>query len=245
MKRNELLVNGKTAIWNQEVKLGDEIIYSPTEKKRKTFHLNIDVIYEDEFIAVINKPAGYPVSGNSFKTIQNALNNNLKPSKLLDAFLTPRPVHRLDSQTAGLLIVAKNLYSANFLGKQFEERSIKKVYKCICKNHFPDQLLIDTPINGHMAQTNFRRDANINNKFLGELALVSACPLTGRTHQIRKHLSGNGYPILGDKLYGEYFNKGLFLFAESLNFRHPNTQEELQFKLDLPNKFLNIINHQK
>lgn len=245
MKKGNLLVNNEQVEWNGVVKKGDMIILLTPDVKHKVFRLDFPVIYEDEYLAVINKPAGYTVSGNTFKTIQNALENNLKSSSLPDAFSVPRPVHRLDLQTSGLLIVAKNNTTAIDLSRQFEEKTIQKRYLAICKNTFPDELIVTLEIDELEAETHFKVLKNFSNKFLGDLCLVEARPVTGRTHQIRRHLAANGYPILGDKVYGEYFNKGLFLQASSVEFHHSIIADNIKLELELPNKFLNILNHLK
>ena len=245
MKSKELLLNNHVSTWDQKVNVNDVITYKQKQHSYKAFHLDIEVLYEDSYLAVINKPAGYAVSGNTFKTIQNALLGNLTLSNEKDALSVPRPVHRLDLQTSGLLIISKTLAVSKEIGHQFETRSVSKSYKCVVKGAFPEQHTCEEAIDDLQADTQFENEQTLENRFLGELSLVNAYPNTGRKHQIRKHLKSLGYPILGDKVYGEYFSKGLFLQASSVSFTHPVSGKQMKFELELPKKFLNLLNHKK
>lgn len=210
---------------------------------KKIFSLVLDVVYEDEVLAVIHKPSGIPTSGNYFKTITNALPFNLKRSGEKDALATPLPVHRLDNPTSGLLLIAKNKSAQVALNRLFEERKIYKTYHALVLGKIEDSLRLNTPIAGKEAETNILPIAQylIKDTYF---SLVKAFPESGRTHQIRIHLSENDHPIVGDKLYGtasEIIQKGgLFLAATGLEFQHPVTGEKLKFELPLPKKFRRI-----
>jgi RluA family pseudouridine synthase len=246
IKRAELLLNDLPTSSGVYVNLGDKISYNVRDASHyKPFELKFDIVFEDDFLAIINKPAGYDVSGNKYQTIQNALSFNLRPSGQADALPRPRPVHRLDNQTSGLLVVAKTYASVIYLSKQFEDRLVSKHYQAVCLNTFPSNLKVNQEIDGLIAQTHFELIEAFEHRFLGALSLVSAKPITGRKHQIRKHLQQSGFSILGDKLYGEHYNKGLFLFAQSIRFRHPISEELLVFELKLPNKFSTVLRHKR
>ncbi|MCF7793053.1 MAG: RluA family pseudouridine synthase [Candidatus Cloacimonetes bacterium] len=242
IKSGEITIDGKPAEygrWMQPQMVLE--LWKGDEKPVKIFPLKFDVIFEDEFLAVIYKPAGFPVSGNRFKTIENAILNNISVSQKSDALINPKPVHRLDALTSGLLIIAKTTKTRIELGKQFEEKNIRKRYRAIAMGKLPESGKITEPIEGKEAITNFKLIKAVPSLKSEWLSLVDLWPQTGRTHQLRIHLSGIGCPILGDKLYGEknhiFKGKGLFLSAVELNFTHPIIKEKLELKIEEPNKF--------
>ncbi|MCP4437667.1 MAG: RluA family pseudouridine synthase [Aureispira sp.] len=230
---------GKTGTWITE---GQCIELLELEKStKKVFKLPLEVVYEDAFFAVINKPAGVMVNGNSFRTIENALPFNLKPSQELDALTNPRVVHRLDSATSGLLLVAKTRSAHMHLGQQFEQHSIQKIYKAVTVGHPTEKGEIKTSVDQKQALTNYKTLEKVDSKFHGALALLELYPKTGRTHQLRIHLASLDCPILGDQLYGEegkiLKGKGLFLCAVGLRFEHPKSGLSMDFEIAEPNKF--------
>ena len=158
IKRQELLLNNEPTATGIYVKNGDLIKLDKTNTaaRHKLFELKIDVLYEDEHLAVINKPAGYDVSGNKFKTIQNALLFNIKKNEGEDALAIPRPVHRIDNRTSGLLLVAKTQASAIHLSKQFEVRNIRKTYNCISVGNTPETFSNTAAIEEQQAETHFK-----------------------------------------------------------------------------------------
>jgi 23S rRNA pseudouridine1911/1915/1917 synthase len=240
--RGDFLLDGKPARTGDLVHEGQSILLFEQEPVlAKVFPLEIPVIFEDEHLAVVNKPAGYPVSGNRYKTIEHALPHNLKPTELPDSFPAPRPVHRLDSATSGLLIVAKTRSAAAELGRMFESREIQKTYHALVAGALEKSGSIDVPIDGLDARTDFTViDCSKSLKY-ENLSLVECKPLTGRTHQIRKHMASLGHPIIGDPLYSEDVpllkGKGLFLSAVGLRFNHPISGENLVFSIEHPAKF--------
>jgi len=200
------------------------------------------VVYEDDHMAVINKPAGISVSGNLFKTVVNTLSFNLKESSEKDKLNWPLPVHRIDNPTRGLLIVAKTKTASIKLGQAFEKKQIEKKYHAVVKGETPIEGTIETSIDGKVSVSNYLKldsSSSLKNK---QLTLLELEPKTGRTHQLRIHCSSIGHPILGDNLYGEEGNtlkhKGLFLAAVSLSFKHPITNEQLDISIPTPSKFL-------
>ena len=214
----------------------------------KVFQLQLEVVYEDECMAIIIKPAGITVSGNYYKTIQNALLFNLQPSQEKDALLCPRPVHRLDNPTSGLLLIAKTKQAQIHLSRQFENKTIQKRYRAIIVGTIPENGIFEEAIEEKSAKTSFQRlskTPSLRNEYL---SLVDLFPQTGRTHQLRIHLSKAGFPIVGDKIYGvpgEVFKeKGLFLAAVEISFRHPISQELMTIKMDMPAKFTSFLNRE-
>ncbi len=242
IKHGELTIDGKeaeTGRWLQPGMLLE--LWESDRKPARIFPLKFAVIFQDEHLAVINKPAGFPVSGNRFRTIENALLHNISASKEPDALTNPKPVHRLDALTSGLLIIAKTTYARIELGKQFEEKNIQKRYRAIVMGKLPQSGTIAETIGGKAAITRFELVKAVPSLKSEWLSLVDLYPQTGRTHQLRIHLAGIGNPILGDKLYGEknliFKGKGLFLCALELKFQHPVTNENLEFRIEEPNKF--------
>jgi len=201
-------------------------------------------LFEDDHLAIIHKPAGILVSGNSFKTITNALSQNLKPSNLVDTTI-PQPVHRLDYATTGVLLVGKTSSSIRALNKLFENRAIKKTYYAITIGNINNQGEIITEVDGKESHSNYTLCKSVTSERFSKLNLVRLEPETGRRHQLRKHLSSIGNPILGDKEYGFenliLHGKGLYLHAYSLKFTHPFTQEEIHQKSELPKNFKKIF----
>jgi 23S rRNA pseudouridine1911/1915/1917 synthase len=250
INRGEFLLDGKSASTGRWVEPGQkiELLFSK-EPVGKAFHLELEVLFEDEHLAVINKPAGYPVSGNRFKTIENALPVNLTVSQEEDRLISPRPVHRLDSQTSGLLIAAKTHRAQINLGNLFEEKRVQKRYRAIIIGKLERAGKIKTQLEGKVAVTRFQPVSHTPSLHNQWLTRVDLFPETGRTHQLRIHTSEIGHPILGDSLYGkEGFilrGRGLFLCAVELKFPHPISDESLHLEIDDPGKFEKIVRREE
>jgi 23S rRNA pseudouridine1911/1915/1917 synthase len=210
----------------------------------KNLILPLEVLLEDEHLAVIYKPAGILVSGNSFKTIANALAQNVKRSKLSDATI-PQPAHRLDYATTGLLLVGKTSTSIRILNKMFESKEIEKSYLAITIGAMPKEGNLTSPIDGKKSHSSYSLIDTVPSERFGQLNLVELRPKTGRRHQLRKHFSGIGNPILGDQDYGIESlilkGKGLYLHAHALKFIHPISKKEIFIKSDIPSKFKKIF----
>ena len=221
-----------------------ELFQSETSSVFKRLKLKLEVLFEDEYLAIVYKPAGILVSGNKFVTIANGLTQNLKKSKQSDA-VKPQPVHRLDYQTSGLLLVGKTSTAIIELGKLFQNKEIKKTYFAITIGAMNTVGRINFLIDKKVAQTKFEVIKTVVSERFEYLNLVKLAPKTGRKHQLRKHVAEIGNPILGDK---EYFlehrvltGKGLFLHAAALDFVHPFTKDKISITKELPKKFAKIF----
>jgi len=244
IKKGSVLLNGQPLKGGAWIKKGDKITIVDLENTPpKTYELEYPVLFEDDHLAIVNKPAGLIVSGNQFKTLANSLLYNLKPSEQSNALPWPLPVHRLDSQTSGLVIAAKTKTARIALGNMFENKTIEKVYKAVVMGKLEKEIIkagrFSDYIDGKAAETEFKIRSESRSLKNDWLTVLELRPKTGRTHQIRIHLSQNGNPILGDKLYSSSTikHKGLFLCACQLKFTHPITNKLINISIDLPYKF--------
>ena len=246
LKKQYILVNDSVASTATWIRGGETItITFPEETKpKRELILPLKVLFEDEHLAMIHKPAGIQVSGNSFKTIANALGQNLKPSSLPDK-VRPQPIHRLDYATSGILLVGKTSLSIRELNKLFEEKTVAKVYYAVTMGEMDGQGTINLPIENKLSRSHYEVIESVPSERFGTLNLVKLKPETGRRHQLRIHLSSIGNPILGDKDYGQegliLNGKGLYLHAHSLTFIHPFTAEEIHIQDQLPERFRKIF----
>jgi 23S rRNA pseudouridine1911/1915/1917 synthase len=247
-----ITVNSRLAKSSLKLKLGDSVVVTepPPEPSPLTpEHIPLNVHYEDADIIVIDKPAGmttHPAPGSRSGTLVNALLGLLP--KLAESDNPERPgiVHRLDKETSGLIVVAKNRKALETLSNQFKSRRVKKVYLALVKGHVkPDRGLIDAPIgrdpvhrqrmavinSGRPSQTAYRVK-----RYLEGYTLLELKPETGRTHQIRVHLAEIGYPVVGDAVYGSKSTlvPRQFLHAYKLTFRLPSNGEQVTFTTQLP-----------
>jgi 23S rRNA pseudouridine1911/1915/1917 synthase len=244
IKKELILVNGNIGVTGTYINGGEEISLLESPPKHKAFHLQLEVLFEDDYLAIINKPAGIAVSGNSFATIDNALAQNLEPSQQEDA-VRPRPVHRLDYPTSGLLLIGKTSSSIQRLSQLFEKKEIQKTYHAITIGKMNPEGTISTPIDNKEALTQYWLLSFQSSQRFVRLNLLKLSPKTGRRHQLRKHLASLGNPILGDKEYGTQglilHGKGLYLHASRLEFIHPFTEEIMNIKCELTKKFAKIF----
>ncbi len=247
---NQVIVNEKQAMTAQWVSIGDEIqLIERQSAPPKDCEIELEVPYEDDFLAIVVKPSGIPVSGNLFKTLYNALGDNLKSSSQIDKLRWPLPIHRLDTATSGLVIIAKTYSVRVELGKMLENKSIQKRYRAILQGTLREKGIIDSPIANKNALSKFEVVENITTLKSTSLTLVNLYPITGRTHQLRIHTSSIGHPIVGDKLYKNdiamKLDKGLFLSAVEVQFIHPVTKELLKVEIDQPAKFDSYLEREK
>lgn len=242
IKRGCFLIDGEIATTGRWIEPGQVIeLLIPDHQPRKIFKLKMAIPFEDKWIAVVHKPAGFIVSGNKFMTIQNALLHNLSLSTEVDALQLPRPVHRLDRSTSGLLMVAKTATAAMKLGQQFEAKTVEKRYRAIVAGQIDAAGTITSPIDGRSAVSHYRCINDSPSAKYGYLSRVDLFPETGRTHQLRIHMARTGNEIIGDKLYGTKGTvtrrQGLFLCAVAITFQHPVTEETMTVTIDEPAKF--------
>ncbi len=242
IKRGDFLIDGvrgETGTW---ILPGQKIELMADESSLPgIYDLRLEVVYEDEHIAAVVKPAGILVNGNSFRTVENSLPLNLKNSSEPDALRRPKPVHRLDLATSGLLLAAKTMKAQVSLGEQFEKKIIKKRYRAIVQGRINAPGKIESTVDGRRASTDYSPVKCIRSLRNEWLTLVDLFPHTGRTHQLRRHMAEMGHPIVGDTIYGHEGNvfkgKGLFLAAVELTLIHPAGGDEINIRIDEPEKF--------
>ena len=240
-----ITVNGERGTTGKLISGSETIGLLEAKDNKPSINLDIDVIYEDDFLAIVFKPAGIVVSGNQKRTLENALPKNLKPSNEVDSLPRPLPVHRLDHSTSGLILIAKTRTCHTALSNLFAEKKIEKTYHAIVMGDIQGAGTIDKDIKTKSAQTRYEVLKSIDSDKYNSLSLVKLQPITGRRHQLRIHMLENGTPILGDRKYfieGKISkSSGLFLSSTGLNFEHPITQESIEESIDLPKKFSKII----
>ena len=246
LKKGLIEVNGKIATTATLIQGGEIIVFTPekVELPNRTFKLDLKVLFEDDYLAIIEKPAGVLVSGNSFKTIANALPQNLKQSSLPDKVI-PQPVHRLDYATTGILMVGKTASSIRKLTKLFENKEIEKCYYAVTIGKMKDHGIFDHDIDRKEAVTHYEKVATLESPRFEQLNLVKLEPKTGRRHQLRIHLAATGNSILGDRDYSpEHLllkGKGMYLHAFSLDLIHPFSNQPLFVKASLPKRFTKLF----
>ena len=258
----KVLVNGKTVKASYKVQAGDKIEVEeevPVEVSLKAQDIPLDIIYEDKDIIVVNKPKGmvvHPANGNPDGTLVNAIMAICKDSLSgIGGEIRPGIVHRLDKDTSGIIIIAKNDKAHINLSEQIKEHTVKKTYIALVRGLVKEnEATINMPIGRSekdrkkMAVTKKGKEAITHFKVLeryDKYTLLQVNIETGRTHQIRVHLSQIGYPIVGDEVYSngknEWNVKGQCLHAKSLEFTHPVTGEKMYLEAELPQYFKNIL----
>ena len=263
IEEKNIKVNGKETKHSYKLKLNDEIEISIPEAKEidlKAQDIPLDIIYEDDDIIVINKPKGmvvHPANGNPDGTLVNAVMAICKDSLSgIGGEIRPGIVHRLDKDTSGAIIVAKNDKAHVNLSEQLKEHKVKKTYLALVRGIIKEnEATINMPISrsnkdrkkmdvnkeGKEAITHFKVLGRYKNKY----TLLQINLETGRTHQIRVHLSYIGYPIIGDEVYSngknEWGIKGQCLHAWKLEFMHPITKEKISLEAEIPEYLKNIL----
>ncbi len=263
IENNKITVNNKIEKASYKVLPGDKISIEEIEVKPvdlKPQNIPLDVIYEDDDIIVINKQKGlvvHPANGNPDGTLVNAIMALCKDSLSgIGGELRPGIVHRLDKDTSGLIIVAKNDKSHINLSNQIKNREIKKTYIALVRGVIKEnEATINMPIarstkdRKKMAVSKDGKEAITHFKVIkryDKYTLIEVKIETGRTHQIRVHMSQIGYPIVGDAVYSNGKNPfgvvGQMLHSAKLTFKHPITNEEINLEAPLPKYFLEVLN---
>ncbi len=257
-----VLINGKTATKKSKLKNGDIVeitLPEPVTYETEAENIPLDIIYEDEHLLVVNKPKGmvvHPAAGNYSGTLVNALMYHCGDSLSgINGVLRPGIVHRIDKNTSGLLMVAKNDISHNALAGQIKEHSFKREYEAVVYGNIKnDNGTVNAPIARHpskrkqMAVVQGGREAithyEVINRYDGFTHLRLRLE-TGRTHQIRVHMAYLGHPVAGDDVYGPKkvitALNGQCLHAKVLGFVHPKTNEYMEFNSELPEYFREFL----
>ncbi len=262
------LVNGSTVRKNYKIAENDVVeveLPEPTELDAVPENIPVDIVYEDEHLAVVNKPKGmvvHPAPGNYTGTLVNALLYHMQGRlSSINGVIRPGIVHRIDKNTSGLLMIAKTDEAHLGLAEQIKEHSFERIYEAILVGNLKDdEGTIDAPIGRHpedrkkMAIVKDAREAVTHYRVLERFpgyCYVEFRLETGRTHQIRVHSKSVGHPVLGDTLYGagktkfELQNKSIIeeqcLHARTVGFIHPVTGEKLSFTSDLPEYFDTLL----
>lgn len=256
-----ITVNGKIEKASYKVKIGDEIVIKDgfvTETDVVPEKMDIDIVYEDDDLMVINKPSGlvvHPGSGNRSNTLVNGLLYYTKELSDVNGEERPGIVHRIDKDTSGLLLVAKNNKTHALMSDYFKDhKNIKREYIALICGNFPhDSATIDAPIGRDPKDrkkmaviADNSKDAITHMKVIKkykDYTLVSCILETGRTHQIRVHMNYIGYPIYNDPVYNtkKATEFGQFLHSAKMDFIHPITEKEMHFEAPLPKEFVEFI----
>lgn len=260
IKNGQILVNGEAKKAKYAVKEGDVISYEVPEPEVVEYvaeDLPLEIVYQDEDVAVVNKPQGmvvHPSAGHTSGTLVNALMYHIKDLSGINGVLRPGIVHRIDKDTSGLLMIAKNDQAHLALADELKNKKSLRKYWAIVHGNLPnDRGVIEAPIGrsekdrkkqavtakGKPALTRFQ----VLERF-GDYTLVELQLETGRTHQIRVHMAYIGHPVAGDEVYGPrktLKGHGQFLHARTLGFTHPRTGEVLEFTAEAPAIFLETL----
>lgn len=262
IKENRVFVNGKNEKESYKIKVNDNItiqIEEPKSSKLEAQDIPLNIIYEDNDIIVINKPKGmvvHPGNGNPDNTLVNAVLAHCKGSLSgIGGEIRPGIVHRIDKDTSGLIIVAKNDKSHINLSEQIKNHEVTKIYTALVKGNIcEDEATIDMPIGRDkkdrkkMSVTRDGKEAISHIKVIkryGNYTLIRVKIDTGRTHQIRVHMAKIGHPVVGDEVYSsgknEFGVKGQMLHSTILKFKHPISGKEIMLEAPLPQYFEDVL----
>ena len=242
IKERRILVNGDKARTDWFPQAGWVISAKvPESAVLPILKVDLDVLYEDDHLAVVFKPPGIMTRGNTRRTVHRALRHNMAISPLHDALPMPDPCHRLDYKTAGLLLVARTVSARAGLLPMFAERRIHKRYRALILGKLEGEGTIDSPLDGKSCLTRWRAVEQTRSLHVDWFTTVDLEPVTGRTHQLRRHMAEMDHPILGDEVYtGRHKllrRQGLFLASLHLSFEHPMTGEQVVVDAPEPRKF--------
>ena len=262
-EENRIFVNSKNQKAGYKLSVGD--IVEVEEKEVESIsaepeNIPLDVVYEDEDLLVVNKQVGlvvHPCNTTKKHTLVNALMYHIKNLSTINGVLRPGIVHRLDKDTGGLIIVAKNDNAHKNLSEQLKDKTLNREYKALIKGRIKENFVVEgflgrnpknreqramvSELNGKYSKTIFTID-----KVYDHFTLLNCKLTTGRTHQIRAHLKHINHPIVGDVLYGgvekSIKTQGQLLFAYKIQFVHPKTQQLMKFEVDLPPFYQDVLN---
>lgn len=263
IKEGQVLVNGKTVKSGYQLSKGDEVSVTIPEAKELDVEpqkMDLDIVYEDEDVILINKPKGmvvHPAPGHTTDTLVNGLLYHCKDNLSgINGVARPGIVHRIDRDTTGILIVCKNDMSHNSIAAQLKEHSINRRYRALVHGNLKEDTgTVEGPIGRHPVD---RKKMAINERNgkpavthytvlerFGNYTLIECKLETGRTHQIRVHMTSIGHPLVGDEVYGPakcpFKLQGQCLHAMVLGFVHPRTGEYMEFSADLPEYFEELL----
>lgn len=262
MDEGNVKVNNKIVKSNYKIRIKDSILVNipePEPLRVEPENIPLDILYEDNDVIVVNKPQGmvvHPAVGNYTGTMVNALLAHCRDLSGINGVIRPGIVHRIDKDTSGVLVVAKNDYAHNSLSQQLKDHSMNRIYVALAEGSIKQQEgIVDAPLGRHpsdrlkFAVVKQGKNAVTHYKVLENFnsATLIQCKLeTGRTHQIRVHMAYIGHPLLGDPLYGfkrQRFNlQGQMLHAKTLGFIHPTQNKYMEFESKLPEHFEKILN---
>lgn len=263
IKDGEVLVNGKNVKTGYQLSKGDEVsvnIPEPKELDVEPQKMDLDIVYEDDDVILINKPKGmvvHPAPGHTTDTLVNGLLYHCKDNLSgINGVARPGIVHRIDRDTTGILIVCKNDMSHNSIAAQLKEHSINRRYRALVHGNLKEDTgTVEGAIGRHPID---RKKMSINEKNgkpavthytvlerFGNYTLIECRLETGRTHQIRVHMSSIGHPLVGDEVYGPakcpFKLQGQCLHAMVLGFVHPRSGEYMEFSAELPEYFEELL----
>ena len=282
IKNSKVLVNGEIEDPDYKISLNDKIQIE-IEKSKETYlegeKIPLDIVFEDEDLIVINKPAGlvmHPGAGNKSGTLVNAIINHCgKELSFIGDNKRPGIVHRIDKNTSGLVVIAKNDFTLNHLSSQFSKHSIERLYTAICwgqmqphkgkiqsfikRSEMNRKKMSSSSSKGKKAITNYETKEILIHENIAVASILECKLETGRTHQIRVHLSEHGCPLIGDNVYGRSPRKkfsslsktskecieqlpGQALHAKTLGFVHPREEKNVIFQSLMPDYLRNLIN---
>ena len=256
IKAGQVLVNGQVKKAKYKVAEGDVLTYEVPEPEVLEYvaeDIPLEIVYEDEDVAVVNKPQGmvvHPSLGHRSGTLVNALLYHVKDLSSINGVVRPGIVHRIDKDTSGLLMIAKNDEAHVALSDELKDKKSLRKYWAIVHGNLPnDRGVIEAPI-GRSEKDRKRQAVTAKGKpavtrfqvleRFGDYTLVELQLETGRTHQIRVHMAYIGHPVAGDPVYGPrktLMGEGQFLHARTLGFTHPRTGETMEFSVDVPKVF--------
>ncbi|MEG6510678.1 RluA family pseudouridine synthase [Desulforamulus ruminis] len=255
--KGKILCNGYEATWRKAVATGDEVVLfypaPPDNPYLKPEPLSLEILYEDQDMALVNKPPGlcvHPTLAHPSGTLANGLLYHWSQERQQASF---HPVHRIDRNTSGLVLVAKNSFSAQKIFLQRQQKKLSRSYIALVHGSFRDlPSCVDLPMEKCEGKTTKRQISGEGQRAVTYIkvlehfptcTMIRLMPETGRTHQIRVHLAHLGHPLVGDQLYGGPMAqiKRHCLHADQISFLHPRTSQALSFQIPLPEDMVRVL----